>query len=188
LGNNRPRFRYRSARFSATVTPSDFCELYERHWDDAFRAAHDVLRDASLAEDVTQEVFLRLWSGSGYDAGRGPVEPYVRLLARSRALDLWRRARARERMRDRLACGAREARAAEDPEHALLSAAERELARVAVRRLPPEQRQAVGLAYWADMTAQEAASAQGIPLGTAKSRLRLAVSKLARDPAVAAAT
>lgn len=187
MGKVRLRFRYRSASFLADVSPSDFSKLYERHWDDAFRAAHAVLRDVALAEDVTQEVFLRLWSGSAYDSSRGPLEPYLRVLARSRALDLWRRTRAGERMRDRLERGTREARATEDPEHALLSAADRQLARVAVRRLPPEQRQAVGLAYWAGLTAEEAASAQGIPLGTAKSRLRLAVSKLARDPAVAAA-
>ena len=56
-----------------------------------------------------------------------------------------------------------------------------------VRNLPAEQRQAIGLTYWAGLTVQQAAEAQGIPLGTAKSRVRLALDKLARDPAMAPA-
>ena len=66
------------------------------------RAAYAILRDATLAEDVVQEVFERVWRGSGHDERRGPLGPYLRLLARSRALDLWRRTRAGERAQQRL--------------------------------------------------------------------------------------
>ena len=73
------------------------------------------------------------------------------------------------------------------PEAALARATERRLARAAVRRLPDEQRQAIGLAYWGGLSAHEVAAVEGIPLGTAKSRVRLGLAKLSRDPELVAA-
>ena len=73
------------------------------------------------------------------------------------------------------------------PEAILLRAMEGRIARAAVRRLPDEQRQAVGLAFWGGLSAQELATVEGIPLGTAKSRIRLGLAKLSCDPALAAA-
>jgi RNA polymerase sigma-70 factor (ECF subfamily) len=163
-----------------------FDALYERHSADVFRAANDVLHDATLAEEVVQDVFLAFWRGTAYDESRGPVGSYLRLLARSRALDTWRRARTRERTATRVQARTVEV-AADTTQEAVLHGAERELARTAVRRLPPDQRHVIALTYWGDMTVQEAAEAQGIPLGTAKSRVRLALGKLAADPAMAAA-
>ena len=165
-----------------------FESLYSRHVSEVCKTARAVLRDPVLAEDVVQDVFERLWRGSGYDAARGPLGPYLRLQARSRALDLWRRDRAGERMQARL-----ETRAAPspsgpaDPEASVLAAAQRHAARAAVRRLPEEQRQALGLAYWGGLSVQQVATAQGIPLGTAKSRVRLGLDKLARDGSLAVA-
>jgi RNA polymerase sigma-70 factor (ECF subfamily) len=68
----------------------------------------------------------------------------------------------------------------------VLRAAEREVAREAVGRLPHDQRTAIVLTFWGDMTAQETAVAEDIPLGTAKSRVRLGLRRLAADPALAA--
>ena len=79
-----------------------FEAIYARHAAEVHRAAYAILRDAALAEDVVQEVFERLWRGSGHDERRGPLGAYLRLLARSRALDLWRRTRTGERMQQRL--------------------------------------------------------------------------------------
>jgi RNA polymerase sigma-70 factor, ECF subfamily len=166
----------------------DFARIYDEHAADVFRAAHRVLGDSALAEDVAQEVFLALWRGSGYDAARGALGPYLKLMARSRALDLWRRNRAGERTVARLQEHAPVGASADDePPHAVLRAAARELARRSVRGLPPDQRQAIGLTYWGGLTVQQAAELQGIPLGTAKSRVRLGLRKLAQDPGLAAA-
>ncbi len=73
------------------------------------------------------------------------------------------------------------------PEAVIVRATERRLARAAVRRLPDEQRQAIGLAYWGGLSAQELALAEGIPLGRPKSRVHMGLAKLSRDPALAAA-
>jgi RNA polymerase sigma-70 factor (ECF subfamily) len=163
-----------------------FEAIYARHAAEVHRAANAILRDAALAEDVVQEVFERFWRGSGHDERRGPLGPYLKLLARSRALDLWRRTRTAERAQQRLEAQAGPPPAAAQlPEAALAGASDRRLARAAVRRLPDAQRQAIGLAFWGGLSAQELAAVEGIPLGTAKSRLRLGLTKLSRDPALA---
>ena len=166
----------------------DFAQIYDEHARQVVLAATRVLGDTALAEDVAQEVFLTLWRGGGYDASRGPLGPYLRLLARSRALDVWRKNRASERATARLQDRSLlDPSATEDSPQIVLRAADRELARARVRNLPADQRQAIGLTYWAGLTVQQAADVQGVPLGTAKSRVRLALRKLARDPAMVTA-
>jgi RNA polymerase sigma-70 factor, ECF subfamily len=166
---------------------STFEAIYAEYADEVHRAAFSILRDATLTEDVVQEVFERFWRGSGHDERRGPLGPYLKLLARSRALDLWRRTRSGERARHRLEEQADALAATQNPEAALARAAERRLARAAVRRLPEEQRQAIGLAYWGGLSTRELAAVEGIPLGTAKSRVRLGLRKLSSDPELVAA-
>jgi RNA polymerase sigma-70 factor (ECF subfamily) len=170
------------------VDGNDFTRVYEEHSGEVLRAAARVLGDSALAEDVAQEVFLTVWRGGAYDPARGQLGPYLRLMARSRALDVWRRNRAAERTTARLKeRTVLDSSTAAQPAQVVLRAADRELARSAVRNLPVNQRQAIGLTYWAGLTVQQAADAEGVPLGTAKSRLRLALQKLAQDPAMAAA-
>ena len=167
---------------------TDFARIYREHAAGVVRAAARVLGDTALAEDVAQDVFLGLWRGSGYDPARGPLGPYLQLLARSRALDVWRNSRAGDRRMARLKeRTVLDSTVAEAPQHAVLRAADRDLALSAVRKLPVDQRRAIGLTYWAGLTAQQAAEVEGIPLGTAKSRVRLGLHKLARDLAIAAA-
>ena len=170
------------------ISSTDFARIYEEHAVDVLRVAAGVLRDPALAEDVAQDVFLALWRGCGYDPARGPVGPYLRLLARSRALDVWRKSRTGERTMTRLKDPALlDSAAAEAPEHAVVRADERRVAVSAVKSLPADQRRAIGLAYWAGLTAVQAAEVEGIPVGTVKSRVRLGLHKLARDPAMATA-
>jgi RNA polymerase sigma-70 factor (ECF subfamily) len=164
---------------------SDFAALYARHAPEVHRVANAVLRDHAHADEVVQDVFLSFWRDGGFDADRGTVGAYVRMLAHSRALDAVRRRGARDRMTARLhtQTDVASTAAADEP---VLSAAEREVAREAVRKLPHDQRKAIVLTFWADMTAQETAVAEDIPLGTAKSRVRLGLRRLAADPALAA--
>ena len=71
--------------------PNAFARVYDEHSPSVYRAAYGIVRDATMAQDVTQDVFLRLWRRPRtFDAGRGEIGSYLRLMARSRALDLWR--------------------------------------------------------------------------------------------------
>ena len=160
-------------------TPGGFDASYEELRPLAVAAAQRVLRDQAAAEDVAQDVFIALWRNpKAYDAKRGSLRSYVSLMARSRALDRWRTRQAREAAVDRSAAEQRVSHT--DVE----SAAEPVLRRDRSRRilhaldsLPGEQREAVLLAFGRGLTAQEIASAIGVPLGTAKSRVRLGLQK-----------
>lgn len=165
--------------------PSGFHALYRRHHATVFRAAYGVLQDRVLAEDVAQEVFLALWRRPDrFDASRGDLPSYLRLLARSRALDAWRTARCGSRAQERLLERERAERPAAMDSAAVVE--HRELSEeltAAVGRLPESQREAVALAYWGELAASEVASHTCVPLGTAKSRLRLGLARLRADVA-----
>lgn len=146
----------------------------------------------SEAEDVAQEVFIRYWRDpQRFDPARGELGGYLRLMARSRALDLWRQEQAAGRARDRLKVVSRDEEARpEDRPPAIAEQAElRDMVRAALKRLPPDQREALLLYYWGSMSADEIARRAGVPFGTARSRMRLGLEKLRRDcpPGLAAA-
>jgi len=182
--------------------PETFRSIYDEHGRGVYAAALRILGDPVQAQDVAQDVFLKLWrSPEKFDARRGELGPYLRLMGRSRALDLWREVQAARRASDRLelVVGLQEGRVDDAP----APAAERDDARAAVRgalrRLPSAQREALVLAYWGGMTADEIARRSQVPLGTAKSRIRLGLTKLRAElggafadepavPALAAAT
>src|SRR4051794_18090514 len=80
-----------------------FAAVYRRHWAAVVAAAERILGDRDRAEDIAQEVFVRLWrEPARYDASRGALGPYLKLSARSRALDLWRSDQAAGRAVERL--------------------------------------------------------------------------------------
>jgi RNA polymerase sigma-70 factor (ECF subfamily) len=161
--------------------PQEFERAYDEHARGVYAAALRILGDTTLAQDVTQDVFLRLWRRpERFDARRGELGSYLRLMARSRALDLWREGQAAGRMSDRLKGVVEILDAPVDGAPA--PEAERREARTAVRaaleRLPIAQREALVLAYWGGMTADEIARRAHVPLGTAKSRIRLGLARL----------
>ena len=156
---------------------------YTAHSDAVRIAALAVTRSHALADDVVQEVFLSLWlHPDRFDPERGSIASYLRMLARSRALDALRAAGAAGRAHDRLRA-----------EHALHPGAEPDalevvhrqgLARAvreSMRELPREQREAVVLTYWGGLTSAQVARRSGVAVGTAKSRVRLGLRKLAQD-------
>jgi RNA polymerase sigma-70 factor, ECF subfamily len=159
--------------------PIQFNDAYRRLFPTALASAKRVLRDEAAAEDVVQDVFMQLWlKPSTFDPGRGSLSSYVSMLARSRALDRWRSRSAREQAVER---SAEQSRVLVEPAE---SAAEPVIRRErsltlldSLKKLPTDQRDAVLLAYGRGLTAQEIARASHIPLGTAKSRLRLGLRK-----------
>jgi RNA polymerase sigma-70 factor (ECF subfamily) len=159
--------------------PIQFNDAYRRLFPIALASAKRVLRDEAAAEDVVQDVFMQLWlKPSSYDASRGPLSTYVSMITRSRALDRWRSRSVREQAVERSAEQSRvlvqPAESAAEP----VIRRERSLTLLdTLNQLPTDQRDAVLLAYGRGLTAQEIAQASHIPLGTAKSRLRLGLSK-----------
>ncbi len=170
--------------------PALFDSAYQRLYPTAFARANRVLRDEAAAEDVVQDVFVQLWlKPDSYDPSRGSLSRYVTVLAHSRALDRWRSRSAREAAVDRSAQQIR----LRQPEHGE-SAAEPVFRRdgtgrllTALTDLPSDQREAVLLAYGRGLTAQEISKAAEVPLGTAKSRIRLGLQKARANLEAAAA-
>jgi RNA polymerase sigma-70 factor (ECF subfamily) len=161
--------------------PLSFASVYARHRSGVYATALRVLGRPCEAEDVTQEVFVKFWrSPERFDPERGEIGAYLRMMARSRALDLARHEQASNRARDRLQAGAGrdEVPHEEHPPEALERDEQRKLLHAALRRLPVEQREALVLAYWGGMSAREVAEAAGVPFGTARSRMRLGLEKL----------
>jgi RNA polymerase sigma-70 factor (ECF subfamily) len=162
--------------------PEAFQTMYAAHSRRVYANAYRILADAAKAEDTVQDVFLRLWlHPDRFDAERGELGSYLALMARSRALDIARSDAAAARAGERLT-GAVEADPPQ-PERPDERAVARERSagiRAAVARLPKLQREAVGLAFWAGLPAREIAERTGVPLGTARSRLRLGLEKLER--------
>lgn len=164
--------------------PTEFARAYDAHHRAVYATAYRILRNDAQAQDVVQDVFLRVWRNpSKFDARRGELGSYLRLMARSRALDLWREGQASGRATDRLklVVGQQEQRVDERPADAALRDADRSSVREALRRLPDAQREAVVLAYWGGLTADEVARRVRVPLGTAKSRIRLGLAKLREE-------
>lgn len=164
------------------ASTTTFDRAYREHRRSVFLAALRITRDPVAADDVTHDVFLRLWRRpERFDENRGDLLPYLRLMARSRALDLWREKQAAGRAEDRLkvvvGVGGEEALGA-DPAPRALEGERAEAVRAALTVLPDAQREAVVLAYWGGLTAEEIAGRTDTPLGTVKSRLRLGLAKL----------
>jgi RNA polymerase sigma-70 factor, ECF subfamily len=164
-----------SSRSPHLRDPEAFSTAYRRLAPAARAAAESVLRDATAAEDVVQDVFCALWTHpDGWSPERGSLTTYVRLMARSRALDRLRSRAARAAAVQRDACEASARPAtAEPPSETVIR---RDSARIVLRaldRLPEGQRAAVLLHHVSGLSDRELAQATSVPLGTAKSRIRL---------------
>lgn len=156
-------------------------ELYDRYGRMVFSLAVNSVGDYRTAEEITQDVFVRVWQrAKSYRAERGKVSTWLTSIARHRAIDQLRRRGARpEQHTVAWAEGAPEAlTASDDPQEAAQLAMEGERVRAAVAQLPEEQKQVLALAYFQGYTQQQIADALGQPLGTVKTRVRLAMKKL----------
>jgi RNA polymerase sigma-70 factor (ECF subfamily) len=164
--------------------PVVFQRVFDEHNRGVYAAAFRILANGAQAQDVVQDVFLRVWRRpGGYDPARGDLGSYLRLMARSRALDLWREAQSAGRASDRLklVVAEDEGRVDERPSLAAERGQERAAVREALRRLPDAQREALVLVYWGGLTADQIARRSHVPLGTAKSRIRLGLAKLREE-------
>ena len=143
----------------------------ELHGPAVLGLARRISPDAAAAEEVAQDTFVALWERPGaYDPARGTLRAYLLGVARFKAVDAVRRDAARARARARLAPASGEAGVAEADERATV--------RRALRELTALQREAVFLAYFGGLTCREVARELGVPVGTAKTRLRAGLARL----------
>lgn len=160
--------------------------LWERHAAAVLGTCRRILADASEAEEVALDVFVQAWEQGGrYDPGRASPRAWLLMMARSRAID---RARAAGRRRqltlapddERLLAGLEQRASGQrhDPAAALAIGERGALVRTALAELPPEQREAVELAFLEGFSHREIAERLGAPLGTVKTRIRQALLRL----------
>jgi len=153
--------------------------IVDRHSGPAFSLAFRMCGRRAAAEDVVQEAFVSLWrTGARYDRTRGSVRSWVLGAVHNRAIDAFRRDRIREgqnvsdeALADRLDSGERTDQEAERRDQA-------RAVRSAMDGLPEDQRKVIELAYFGGFTHTEIAELLGLPSGTVKGRMRLALAKL----------
>jgi RNA polymerase sigma-70 factor (ECF subfamily) len=153
-------------------------DVFDQLASSVYGGALRVLGNGNAAQDVVQDVFVELWRHPDrYDPAAGSLRTYLTVLARHRAVDVLRselRRVARQERHYRLTPADRPGSAGDE----VMAAETASVVRAAVQLLPDGQRRVVELAYFEGLTCREVASAMGIPEGTAKSRLRLAMAKL----------
>lgn len=151
--------------------------VYERHSGAVFALARRLVRDRALAEEVTQEIFLRLWNRpERFDPERGALRSFLLADTHGRSIDMLRSELARK---DREEREARIAPAApKTVEGEVLSRVTSESVRAAIAALKDGERQAIELAYFGGLTYREVAKQLGEPEGTIKSRIRSGMARL----------
>ena len=159
--------------------------LYDRWSPLVFSLCVHILGDDDEAEEAVEETFWQAWRQAGrYDIARGAVSTWLTTIARTRALDRLRATRRRkeEAMSDlsqtKRTMVEETARRGDDPARGAEVAERRALVRQALLALPTEQREVLELAYFRWLSQTEIAAHTGQPLGTIKTRVRLAMEKL----------
>lgn len=152
-------------------------EVYRRHAGAVFALARRLLADRALAEEVVQEVFLRLWNNPDrFDPDRGSLRSYLLAQCHGRSVDLIRSESSRRRREEKELTLAAEA--GYDLEHEVWDMAVADRVKVTLQSLPEGEREAILLAYFGGHTYREVADLLGTPEGTVKSRIRSGLKKM----------
>jgi RNA polymerase sigma-70 factor (ECF subfamily) len=150
-------------------------ELYERYGRIVYSFAHRLTRDDTLSEECVQDVFVALWRrAADFDPSRAKLTTWLFVVARNRAIELGRQKSRRPELRDDL----EPVGSAPDPAALVGVADEAQRLAEAVAELPEDQLEVVRLAYFDGLSHAEIAAVIGIPLGTVKGRMRLALDRL----------
>jgi len=152
-------------------------EAYRRHAGSVFSLARRLLGDGALAEEVVQEVFLRLWNTPDrFDPDRGSLRSYLLAQAHGRAVDLLRSETSRRLREERQV---REtAEGGYDIEREVMDLNVAEHVQEAMAGLPLDERRAITLAYFGGHTYREVATLLDQPEGTVKSRIRTGLRRM----------
>ncbi|MGQ0602919.1 MAG: RNA polymerase sigma factor [Anaerolineales bacterium] len=172
-------------RLIAEAQVEALSELHERYGRLIFSVAYATISNRDIAEEITLDVLTRVWQNAGrYRADEARVSTWLTAITRHHAIDVLRRLNSRpeqsslswdevSHIADRQA-----ALVADDPQETAELLMQQAQVRAAVGQLPPEQKQVLMLAYFKGYTQRQIAEALGQPLGTVKTRIRLALQKL----------
>jgi RNA polymerase sigma-70 factor (ECF subfamily) len=152
-------------------------EVFRRHGGAVFGLARRLLGEDAAAEEIVQEVFLRLWEQpERFDPARGSLRSFLLANCHGRAVDALRRDTARRRREELDA--RRTAEGGYDVEHEVWDLTVAEHVRDALQELPRDERQAIELAYFGGHTYRDVARILDAPEGTVKSRIRNGLKRL----------
>jgi RNA polymerase sigma-70 factor, ECF subfamily len=150
--------------------------LFDRYSVMVYSVALRVLKDTGQAEDVMQDIFIQIWKKPGaFISGRGSLGAWLVVVARNRAIDFLRRRRPTDSIEDVVLASSTDLGA--EAERNMLMAK----VRANIHQLPPEQRKSVEMAYFEGLSHSEIAEKTGDPLGTVKTRIRLALITLRKE-------
>ena len=159
--------------------------LYDRYGRLIFTVAYNVVGDSETAEEITQDVFVRVWEGAaGYRMELAKVSSWLISITRHRSIDELRRRGSRPEKEsiawpdDPGAEMMESLPVLEGPEDAVESALQNRSVRQAIHSLPADQRKVLGMAFFRGLSHSQIADVLGEPLGTVKSRIRMAMQKL----------
>ena len=152
-------------------------EVYRRHAGAVFALSRRLLSDRTLAEEIVQEVFLRLWNDPDrFDPQRGSLRSYLLAQCHGRSVDLIRSESSRRRREEKELTLAAEA--GYDLEREVWDMAVGDRVKNALRDLPDGEREAILLAYFGGHTYREVADLLDTPEGTVKSRIRSGLKRM----------
>jgi RNA polymerase sigma-70 factor (ECF subfamily) len=155
--------------------------LYDRYNRLVFSVALNMVGNQATAEEITIDIFTRVWEKAHtYRSDRARVSTWLTSMTRNRAIDMLRREAARP---NRESVSWSELTTApssgtDSPETAVDLSLQRERVRAAIKQLPAEQQDVLALAYFKGYSQRQIARERDLPLGTVKTRIRLAMNKL----------
>lgn len=155
--------------------------LYDRFSGVLFSTAFRVLNNQEAAEDVLQDVFVQIWEKAAlYDPERGKPMTWAITLTRNKSIDRLRSTQRRNRLQDELKSESETVEQFDDRSSfdAVSSVETNEIVRGAIKKLSPDQREAIELAFLSSLTQTEIAERLNEPLGTVKARIRRGMMKL----------
>lgn len=166
-------------RATAREDQAAFTKLYNQTNHLVFGLTLYMLKDRFVAEEVMLDVYLQAWrKARQFDTGRGSPITWLMMMARSRALDHLRKAARNKREMESLDEVKHIADEADDPEKSSEMAEQVRLLRAALSRLRPEERELIEAAFYDGLSHGELAAHFLLPLGTVKTRIRAAITRL----------
>nr|WP_272945408.1 sigma-70 family RNA polymerase sigma factor [Bryobacter aggregatus] len=159
--------------------PQAMSDLYDRYSRVVFSIILRIVRDASVAEELAQETFLRAWTrATEFDAGRGRIGPWLLTIARNRAIDYLRSSAGQQQANTFELVSSERLTLFVHTEDRMLEQEQARRIRSAFSKLTENQRAVLELAYFEGLSQSEMANKLGQPLGTVKTWVRTALSTL----------